>query len=201
MSLKATLGAASRSAASLCWNSSRYSSGTRPTSRKLMTCPSFIAAHFIVPSTATICSAVSIWRRSIAFARSSSSRVTLAARVPSCLAPWPAASRAMRAARDQREVGISATLDLGSRHDVVGAVVGPADPGLVAAVVVVAPQHEARLAVPHRARLGALGIQSAPDVDEGVALPLLADRARVGVARAHDRLVRERHELVHDRGP
>src|SRR3954469_5025173 len=166
-----------------------------------MTCPSFIAAPFIVPSTATICSAVSIWRRSIAFARSSSSRVTLAARVPSCLAPWPAASRPMRAARDQREVGISATLDLGSGHDVVGAVVGPADPGLVAAVVVVAPEDEARLAVPHRARLVTLWVQPAPDADERVVLPLVADGRRVGVARADHRLGRELHELVHDRGP
>src|SRR4051812_15868309 len=181
MSLKSTFGAASRSAASLCWNSSRYSSGTRPTSRKLMTCPSFIAAPFIVPRTATICSAVSIWRRSSALARSSSSRPTFAARVPSCLAPSPAASRPMRAARAQREVGRSATLDLGPGDDVVGAVVGPADPGLVTAVVVVAPQHEARLAVPHRAGIVALGVQAAPDADEGVGLPLLADRRRVRV--------------------
>ena len=70
-----------------------------------MTWPSFIAAPFIVPSAATICSAVSIWRRSSACARSSSSRVTLAARVPSCRAACPAASRPTRAARDQREVG------------------------------------------------------------------------------------------------
>src|SRR3954464_2271483 len=200
MSLKSTFGAASRRAASLCWNSSRYSSGTRPTSRKLITCPSFIAAPFIVPRTATICSAVSIWRRSSAFARSSSSRATLAARVPSCLAPCPAARRPIRAARDQRDVGRSATLDLGPRDDVVGAVVGPADPRLVAAVVVVAPQDEAGLAVPDRARLVALGVQAAPDPDEAVGLPLLADRRRVGVARADDRLGRELHELVHDRG-
>src|SRR3954447_16981010 len=130
-----------------------------------MTCPSFIAAPFIVPSTATICSAVSTWRRSSALARSSSSRATLAARVPSCLAPCPAASRPIRAARDQREVGRSATLDLRPRHDVVGAVVGPADPRLVAAVVVVAPQHEARGAVPDGAGLVALRVEPAPDAD------------------------------------
>ena len=59
MSLKSTLGAASRNAASFVWNSSRYSSGTRPTSRNDITWPSFIAAPFIVPSAATICSAVS----------------------------------------------------------------------------------------------------------------------------------------------
>src|SRR3954452_15393575 len=199
MSLKETFGAASLSSASLAWNASRCSGGTRPTSRKLMTCPSFIAAPFIVPSTATICSAVSICRRSRALARSSSSRATLTARVPSCLAPCPAARRPMRAARDQREVGRSATLDLGAGDDVVGAVVGPADPRLVAAVVVVAPQHEPGLAVPHRAGVVALRIQAAPHADEGVVLPLVADRRRVGVTGAHDDLVRQRHELVHDR--
>ena len=82
MSLNATFGAASRSAASLCWNSSRYSSGTMPTSRNDSTCPSFIAAPFIVPSAVTICSAASIWRFSSATFRCSSLRVTLAARVP-----------------------------------------------------------------------------------------------------------------------
>ena len=69
ISLKETFGAASRSAASLCWNSSRYSSGTRPTSRNDSTCPSFMAAPFIVPSAVTICSAASIWRFSKATLR------------------------------------------------------------------------------------------------------------------------------------
>ena len=82
MSLKVTVGAASRSAASLRWNSSRYSSGTSPTSRNDITCPTFIAAPFIVPSAATICSAASMWRRSSAASRPSLVRVTLAARVP-----------------------------------------------------------------------------------------------------------------------
>src|SRR4051794_21181919 len=105
MSLNETFGAASRSSASLAWNASWCSGGTSPTSRKLMTCPSFIAAPFIVPSAATICSAVSICRFSSACARSSSSRVKFAARVPSCLAPCPAASLPTRAARAHREVG------------------------------------------------------------------------------------------------
>src|SRR3954447_13984823 len=105
MSLTETFGAASRSSASLAWNASWCSGGTSPTSRKLMTCPSFIAAPFIVPSAATICSAVSICRFSSACARSSSSRPTLATRVPSCLAPCPAASLPTRAARAHREVG------------------------------------------------------------------------------------------------
>ena len=106
MSLKETFGAASRSSASLAWNSSRNSSGTRPTSRKLMTCPSFIAAPFIVPSTATICSAVSSWRRSSAFWPASSVRVTFAARVPSWRAAVLAATPPILLSRRSREVGI-----------------------------------------------------------------------------------------------
>ena len=74
MSVKRTFGAASRSSPSLRWNSSRCSSGTSPTSRKLITCPSFIAAPFIVPSAATICSAASRWRRSSAACLPSSER-------------------------------------------------------------------------------------------------------------------------------
>ena len=64
--LNDTVGAASRSFASSRWNSSRYSSGTSPTSRKDITWPSFIAAPFIVPNTDTICLAVSTWRRASA---------------------------------------------------------------------------------------------------------------------------------------
>jgi hypothetical protein len=82
MSLKRTLGAASRSAPSLRWNSSRYSSGTRPTSRNDSTWPSFIAAPFIVPSAVTICSAVSTCRRSSARVLASSPRARFATRVP-----------------------------------------------------------------------------------------------------------------------
>ncbi len=77
-----TVGAASRSAPSLRWNSSRYSSGTSPVSRNDSTWPTFIAAPFIVPSASTICSAASMWRRSSAALRRSSVRVTFAARVP-----------------------------------------------------------------------------------------------------------------------
>ena len=106
ISLKETFGAASRSAASFAWNSSRYSSGTRPTSRNDITWPSFIAAPFIVPSTATICSAVSTWRRSSAACALSSERATFAARVPNCRTAWPAASRPTRVVRATREVGI-----------------------------------------------------------------------------------------------
>ena len=96
-------GAASRSSPSLRWNSSRYSSGTRPTSRNDSTWPSFIAAPFIVPSAVTICSAASMWRRSSAACLPCSSRVRLAACVPSWRVPWPAARRAIaRGARDAR---------------------------------------------------------------------------------------------------
>ena len=85
MSSKRTLGAASRSSPSLRWNSSRYSSGTSPTSRNDITWPSFMAAPFIVPSTVTICSAASRWRFSSALDAPSSERATLATCVPACL--------------------------------------------------------------------------------------------------------------------
>jgi hypothetical protein len=106
MSLKETFGAASRSSASLAWNCSRYSGGTRPTSRNDMTWPSFMAAPFIVPSAATICSAVSTWRRASAACARSSSRVRFAARVPSWRAACSAARRPTVAERRRREVGI-----------------------------------------------------------------------------------------------
>ncbi len=46
----------------------------------------------------------------------------------------------------------------------------------------------------------ALGVDPAPDADEAVVLELVADRRRVGVARMHAGLARERHQRVHDRG-
>jgi hypothetical protein len=85
--------------ASLAWNSSRYSSGTSPRSRNESICPTFIAAPFIPPSTVTICSAVSIWRRSRALSERSCDRTTFAAFVPVCLTATPAAVRPMRASR------------------------------------------------------------------------------------------------------
>src|SRR5256714_3630759 len=201
---KETVGAASRSLASSRWNSSRCSSATSPTSRKDITCPSFIAAPFIVPSTATICLAVSSWRRASASSDASSPRATLAARVPNCLTASLAASEATVAVRRAREVGIfsrsramlkSYERSLGrllyqrARHDVVGAV-GPAHPCLGAAVVVAAEQHEHGRLAHRRAGLGALGIEAAPDAYERVALPLLADRGRRGVPGIDDRLGR-----------
>ena len=103
--LKETVGAASRSFASSCWNSSRYSSGTSPTSRKDITWPSFIAAPFIVPSTDTICFAVSTCRRASASWPACSPRVTLAARVPNCLTVSVAASFPTVAVRRTLDVG------------------------------------------------------------------------------------------------
>ena len=71
-----------------------------------MTWPSFIAAPFIVPSAATICSAASRLRRSSAACLPSSERPRLAARVPRWRAAWPAANPDTRAVRATREVGI-----------------------------------------------------------------------------------------------
>ena len=79
--------------------------------------------------------------------------------------------------------GSSGADHLRARHDVVLAGVGPADPRLVAAVVVRRPEHEGRVALPDRAGVRALGVEAAPDADEGVLLPLLADGRGVGVAR------------------
>jgi hypothetical protein len=45
------------------------------------TCPTFMAAPFIWPSTSKICSAASTWRRAAAAWRPSSPRVRLAALV------------------------------------------------------------------------------------------------------------------------
>src|SRR3954463_4601121 len=84
-------------------------------------------------------------------------------------------------------------LDPRAGDDVVAAV-RPADPCLVAAVVVVAEEHERRLLAQRRARLVALGVDAAPDADEGVALPLRGDRRRLGVAGTDDGLRRQGHE-------
>ena len=105
--VKRTFGAASRSSASLRWNSSRCSSGTSPTSRKLITCPSFIAAPFIVPSAVTICSAASTWRRSSAARLPSSRRARGSSRACRGGAPpGPPRGSETFAVREIREVGI-----------------------------------------------------------------------------------------------
>src|SRR3954453_20958928 len=89
-------------------------------------------------------------------------------------ASWWASSQARRSSGVAKASG-SATLHLRARHDVVRAIL-PAHPGLVAAVVVVAPQHERRLLVAeHRARLSALVVEAAPQADEGVVLVLVRD--------------------------
>src|SRR5438309_5358284 len=151
-----------------------------------------MAAPFIVPSTATICLAVSSWRFAIASCEASSPRVTLAARVPNCLTASLAASVATVAVRLTREVGIfwfsrgmycmlraapaewqsrdascvsGGALHARSRHDVVGSV-SPAHPRLRAAVVVVTEQHQGGGLAERRARLRALGVEPAPHADE-----------------------------------
>ena len=170
------VGAASRSSASLRWNSSRYSSSTKPTSRNESTWPSFIAAPFIVPRTATICSAVSTWRRASASWLASSPRATFAARVARRSAACLAARRPIVAERAGARSGcprgasrggsvrFADALDARAGDDVVAAV-RPAHPGLVAAVVVVgqagsaSPGRQARRRAPRprgrgRARCG-----------------------------------------------
>src|SRR5919201_1311789 len=199
-----------------------------------MTWPSFMAAPFMVPRAATICSAASTWRFSRAALAASSVRARFAVLVPSCRAAWPAARRPTLADRRTREVGIlsfglirfqeygrprqrrgrnegvpglGATpptaslfgLHLRPGHDVVAAV-GPAHPRLRAAVVVAGEQDQRRLLAHGRAGPVALGIEAAPDADEGVVLPLLADRGGVGMAGQEVGLGRQLHQPVHDRG-
>src|ERR687895_2608069 len=96
-------------------------------------------------------------------------------------------SRSSSARRTSSRTGDLPARDLAARHDVV-APVGPAHPGLVAAVVVRRPEHQRRVLVPHLARLAALLVEPAPEADERVLLPLLADRRGVGVTGVHARL-------------
>ncbi len=81
MSLKDTRGAESRSSASFSWIRCWNSSGKAPVSMNEATCPTFIAAPFMLPSTSRICSAASAWRRDAASRLASSPRVRLAALV------------------------------------------------------------------------------------------------------------------------
>src|SRR5689334_1903892 len=106
MSLKATFGAESRSSASFSWKRSLTSGGIPAMSMNDATWPIFMAAPFIWPSTSTICSAASIWRRSAAARRPSLSRVRLAALVAYESAAWPPTSPPTFAVRRIRLVGI-----------------------------------------------------------------------------------------------
>ena len=74
-----------------------------------------------------------------------------------------------------------AALDPRPGDDVVAAV-GPAHPGLVAAVVVVAEQDQRRRLAERGARLRALLVEPAPDPHEAVVLELVGDGRRIGVA-------------------
>ena len=64
-----------------------------------------MAAPFIPPSTVTICSAVSTWRRSSALSESSGVRMTFAAFVPAWRAATFAVARPIFAIRAIRPVG------------------------------------------------------------------------------------------------
>ena len=191
MSSKRTFGAASRSSPSLRWNSSRCSSGTRPTSRNDITWPSFIAAPFIVPSAVDdllggleVAPLERPARRLLGAREVGRARAGLLDRLAGRQPARPARcgatrevgilSRAMhydpraRAARSYWRALRPATPGTMSSR-----AVRPAHPGLVAAVVVVAEQNERRRLAERRAGLVALGVESAPDADERVALPLV----------------------------
>ena len=137
-------------------------------------------------------------------------RVRFAARVPACLAPGRRQAADLGGARAGARSGSASSrgpsdrqrplATLLTRATMSSRAVGPAHPGLVAAVVVVAEQDERRRLAQRGARLVALGVQAAPDADERVVLPLLGDRRRVGVARADHGLGRQREQHVHDRG-
>jgi hypothetical protein len=49
------------------------------------------------------------------------------------------------------------------------------------------------------AAVGPLGLDPAPDADEGILVPLAPDRGLLAVARVDDQLVRQAHQDVHDR--
>ena len=106
MSLKGTTGAASRSCASASWTTSRYSGGIALMSRNEITCPTFIAAPFMLPSTSTIWAAASTYRRSMASSRASRERATLNARVNAARAACPPINPPILAVRLIRPVGI-----------------------------------------------------------------------------------------------
>src|SRR5438270_11894366 len=76
----------------------------------------------------------------------------------------------------------SAPLHLRPRDDVVRSV-GPADPRLVPAVVVLGQKDQRRGLSQCGAGLGPLRVQPSPDADEWVVLQLVADCGRLGVAR------------------
>ena len=172
-----------------------------------------------------------MWRRSSAASRASSLRATLAARVPACLIASPGRQPPILAVRRTREVGIlslrsagpyrsrarpsppafrrdlrlttsarGSSLHLGAGHDVVRAV-GPPDPRLVAAVVVVAAAGSASPRSPiARARLRALGVEAAPDRGR---TRLCSSSSATVVGSVWPGWIRvcggQRQQLVHDR--
>src|SRR4029077_16888801 len=90
------------------------------------------------------------------------------------------ARRATCWTRSRPSCGADSAFDLTAPDDRVAAV-RVAHPGLVRAVVVRAEQDQRRLRAPDAAGLVPFRIEPAPDADERVLLPLVADRRRQGV--------------------
>src|SRR5919106_1511243 len=92
------------------------------------------------------------------------------------------------------------TFDAGRAHDrLVSA--GEADERLALAVVVGRPDDENGALAGDAAFAPVLRLETAPEADERVLLPLAADRRLVGVAGKDAELVRKLHQHVHDRAP
>ena len=105
IALNGSGGTSSRSAASVCLNSSRSDSGIAVKSTVESTCPTFIAAPRIVPSCLTSSRAVAAALSPVAASAASSERRALAARVPAHRRPWPATRPPKRVVRAIRLVG------------------------------------------------------------------------------------------------
>src|SRR3954453_15058324 len=119
-----------------------------------------------------------------------------------CPEPGPSGWTDGRGGSPQKRRSVEAR-DLGTAHD---GVLAPrhTNPRLVAAVVVGRPQDELRLlafvAADATAAAG-LRVEAGPEANERVRVPLLPHRGRPAVPGMAARLVRQRHELVHDRPP
>src|SRR6188472_3955225 len=98
-----------------------------------------------------------------------------------------------------RPIGGSGALHLRAADDRLRAIVAKDDPGLVAAVVVGRPELQRRRAAPDRDLLPVGLLLAAPDLYEGVAVPLLADRGRLTVAGV-DGGLRRQLKQPHHRG-
>src|SRR3954453_5987511 len=155
--------------------------------------PSFMAAPFMVPSTSTIRSATSRWRRSSSSAARSSERATLAARVPAIRAPPPPTAEDRRAVRRTRPFGMSSDAWIDRLGLFAGVVVEA--PARLAAVVP-GGHHLAQRGRGGEALLPVLVEHDVPDGFEGVEAHEVAQRQRphrvvgAGLHRGADRLDR-----------